>query len=114
MLGFTVVPLIGFYDGIFGPGAGSLFMLALVALAGMRILQATARTKLFNFASNIGGFVGFAVLGAVVWKVGLIMALGQILGGTLGARFAVRGGKGLIRPLLVTVCVALALRLAFS
>ncbi len=114
VLGFAIVPLIGFYDGIFGPGAGSLFMLALVALGGMKILQATARTKLFNFASNVGGFVSYALLGAVIWKVGLIMAVGQIAGGTLGARLAVKGGKNLIRPLLVTVCIAMALRLYFS
>jgi uncharacterized membrane protein YfcA len=42
------------------------------------------------------------------------MAVGQIAGGTLGARLAVTGGKGLIRPLLVTVCIAMALRLFFS
>ncbi len=113
-LGFAIVPMIGFYDGIFGPGAGSLFMLALVALGGMKILQATARTKLLNFASNVGGFVSYALLGAVIWKIGLIMAVGQIAGGTLGARLAVKGGKNLIRPLLVTVCIAMALRLYFS
>ena len=56
LFGLTIVPLIGFYDGVFGPGAGSFFMLAFVTLAGYGVLKATAHTKLLNFASNIGGF----------------------------------------------------------
>ena len=114
VIGAVFIPIAGFYDGIFGPGTGSIMMLILVALAGFSVVQATARTKLFNFASNIGGFVGFVIVGAVIWKIGLVMALGQIAGGTLGARLAVRGGARLIRPVLVTVCIAMALRLYFA
>lgn len=47
----TFVPLIGFYDGVFGPGTGSFFMLGFVALAGFGVLRAYAHTKLLNFAS---------------------------------------------------------------
>ncbi len=57
----TIVPAIGFYDGILGPGTGSFFMLAYVALAGLGVLNATAQTKLLNFASNIGAFAVFAL-----------------------------------------------------
>lgn len=111
VMGAVIIPLTGFYDGVFGPGTGSLMMLALVAFGGLSVLQATARTKLFNFASNLGGFLGFAVLGAVLWKIGLVMALGQIIGGTLGAQLAARLGARLIRPLLVTICILMALKL---
>jgi len=72
LAGFAL-PLVGLYDGIFGPGAGSFYMLMLLGLGGLGILQATAQTKLFNFASNLGGFVGFALIGAVAWKIGLAM-----------------------------------------
>lgn len=110
---FTVliVPIIGFYDGIFGPGTGSFFMLAFVALAGYGVLKATAHTKLLNFASNIGGFATFALAGAVAWKIGLVMGAMQVLGARLGARLAMRTGARLIKPLLVVTCVAMAARL---
>ncbi len=114
VMGAIIIPMTGFYDGIFGPGTGSLMMLVLVAFGGLSVLQATARTKLFNFASNLGGFLGFAILGAVLWKIGLVMALGQIAGGTLGARLATNMGARLIRPLLVTICILMALKLVFS
>lgn len=107
----TIIPLIGFYDGVFGPGTGSFFMLAFVLLAGQGMLKATAHTKALNFASNVGGFVIFASAGAMLWKVGLIMGAAQLAGAQLGARVAIAGGAKIIRPLLVVVCVAMAVRL---
>lgn len=111
LFGVTVVPAIGFYDGLFGPGTGSFFMLAFVALAGYGVLKATAHTKLLNFASNIGGLLAFAFVGAVYWKVGLVMGAAQFLGARLGAHMAMRSGAKLIKPLLVCTCVALAIKL---
>jgi uncharacterized membrane protein YfcA len=112
IFGFTVVPLIGFYDGVFGPGAGSFYMLAFVGLAGFGLLKATAHTKLLNLASNVGGMVLFALAGAVLWKVGLAMGAAQFAGAQAGSRLAMRGGARIIKPLLVIVCLALAIRLA--
>lgn len=114
LFGLTVVPLIGFYDGVFGPGTGSFFMIAFVALAGYGVLKATAHTKLLNFASNIGGFAAFAIAGAVVWQVGLMMGVMQFLGARLGAALAMRKGAAIIKPLLVTTCVLLAIRLLWD
>lgn len=111
LFGFTLVPAIGLYDGLFGPGTGSFFMLAFVALLGFGVLKATAHTKLLNFGSNIGSFVIFAFAGAVVWKVGLLMGVTQFLGARVGASLAMRVGARLIKPLLVLACVALAIRL---
>jgi uncharacterized membrane protein YfcA len=111
LFGLSLVPLIGFYDGAFGPGAGSFYMLAFVSLAGFGVLKATAHTKLLNFASNLGGFVAFAFVGVVSWKIGLMMGVASFLGARLGAGLAMRNGARLIRPLLVLVCVALAVKL---
>jgi uncharacterized membrane protein YfcA len=111
LFGLTVVPLVGFYDGVFGPGAGSFFMLAFVALAGYGVLKATAHTKLLNFASNLGGFAAFAAVGVVSWKIGLVMGVAQFLGARLGSGLAMKNGAKLIKPLLVLTCMALAVRL---
>jgi len=111
LFGLTIVPAIGLYDGLFGPGTGSFFMLAFVALLGFGVLKATAHTKLLNFGSNIGSFVIFVLAGAVVWKVGLLMGATQFLGARAGASVAMRVGAKLIKPLLVLTCVALAIRL---
>ncbi|MDY8108207.1 TSUP family transporter [Fulvimarina sp. 2208YS6-2-32] len=109
-VGFAV-PLIGAYDGLFGPGTGSFFMIAFVTLAGYGVLKATAHTKLLNFSSNIGSLIVFVFGGAVMWSVGLSMGVAQFLGARLGAATAMRFGSRLIRPLLVVTCLALAAKL---
>lgn len=111
LFGLLIVPAIGFYDGLFGPGAGSFFMLAFVSLAGYGVLKATAHTKLLNFASNLGGFATFAFAGVISWKIGLMMGICQFLGARVGAGLAMRSGAKLIKPLLVLTCVALAVKL---
>ena len=108
------VPLVGFYDGLIGPGAGSFYMIAFVTLAGYGVLKATAHTKLLNFASNIGGLIAFAVVGQPLWLIGLMMGAAQILGAVLGARAASQVGARLIKPLLVVTSTALALRLIWQ
>lgn len=114
VLTMTVVPLVAAYDGFLGPGTGSFFMLGLVVLAGLGIMQATAQAKLLNLASNLGALAVFVWFGSVWWGIGLAMAAAQVAGATLGSRFAVLKGARLIKPLLVTVSLALAARLIFQ
>ncbi|MFS4438700.1 TSUP family transporter [Paracoccaceae bacterium GXU_MW_L88] len=106
-----IPPVIGFYDGILGPGTGSFFMLAFVALGGYGILRATAHTKLLNFASNFGALVIFVIFGTPWWITGLAMGAAQWIGAQVGARLAMRVGGRIIRPLLVVTSLALALKL---
>lgn len=110
----TAVPLIAAYDGFFGPGTGSFFMLAFVMLAGFGVLKATAHTKLLNFASNIGSLAVFIPSGAMWWAVGLAMAAAQVAGASLGARLAMRVGARLIKPLLVVTSTGMAGRLLWQ
>ena len=108
----TAVPLIGAYDGFFGPGTGSFFMLAFVGLLGFGVVQATAHTKAANFASNVAGLLMLGLSGHILWPLGFAMGAAQFVGAALGARAAVLGGARLVRPLLVTICLAMSARLA--
>lgn len=100
-----VVPIIGFYDGFFGPGTGSFFSLAGVALRGQDLITATANAKALNFASNIASLTVFVLGGKVLWATGASMIAGQLLGAWLGSHAVLRGGARLIRPLIVVVCL---------
>lgn len=103
----AVVPVIGFYDGLFGPGTGSFFSLAGVALRGQNLIAATATAKVLNFASNIASLLVFIIGGKVLWAAGGTMILGQMMGAWCGAHAVVRGGTRLIRPMIVTVCLVM-------
>jgi len=105
-----VVPLIGFYDGFFGPGTGSFFTLAGVALRGQPLLQATGMAKCLNFATNLASAALFIAGGKVLWLAAGVMILGQVSGATLGSHTAIRGGARIIRPLIITVCLAMTAR----
>lgn len=107
----TVAFGVGFYDGVFGPGTGSFFMLGFVLLLGFGVVKATAHTKLLNFTSNASALVLFAVGGKIVWPVGLAMGVGQFIGAQAGSSLAVRHGARIVRPLLVAVCAGMAAKL---
>ena len=106
-----IVPPIAFYDGFFGPGAGSFYMVGFVALMGLGGVRAVAQTKLVNLASNLGALIFFAVSGHIVWAAGAAMGLAAFAGAQIGSRLALRHGARLIRPLIVLVCLAVAARL---
>ncbi len=98
------VPIIGFYDGYFGPGTGTFFSLGAVALRGIHLVQATANAKLLNFATNLASLIFFVIGGHIVWTVGIVMIIGQIIGASLGANFVVKGGAKIIRPIVILMC----------
>jgi len=109
-----VAASIGFYDGFFGPGTGSFFATTLVALRGVGLTRATARTKLFNLTSNLASVLFFALGGKILWGLGLCMAVGSMSGGWLGSHTAMKFGAKLIRPLLVVLSLALTARVLWS
>ena len=111
LFALTAAPLIGFYDGFFGPGAGSFYAVALVDLLGFNLTRATANTKLLNLTSNLAAVLAFLAGGNLVWEVGLVMAAGQFLGAKLGSHLVLTKGAGLVRPLLVTMSVILTIKL---
>jgi uncharacterized membrane protein YfcA len=106
--------VIGFYDGIFGPGTGSFLMLILVALLGFAFLQASVTAKIVNLATNLGAILVFGLNGKILWVLGLTMAIGNVMGGFLGARWALKGGSALIRKVFLVVTTLLILRLAYD
>lgn len=105
-----VVPGIGFYDGFFGPGAGSFFSFAGVALRGQTLLDATATAKALNFSANIASLVVFIFAGKIFWAAGLAMMAGQVIGAWLGAHSLFRIPTNLLRLVIVVVCIGMLCR----
>jgi len=111
LFSFTMAPLLGFYDGIFGPGVGSFFMVGFTFLCGLGLMRAMSFTKLVNASCNLGALSIFIAKGSVIWLLALAMAVAAFIGAQLGARAAVRVGPRLIKPMLIVVCLALAVKL---
>jgi uncharacterized membrane protein YfcA len=102
---------IGFYDGAIGPGTGSFFVFTLVGLLGYSFLEASAKAKLANWATNLGALLVFLPQGAIMWKVGLLIGGANLFGGYLGARTAVARGSRFVRVFFMVVVSAFIVRI---
>ena len=103
--------VIGYYDGIFGPGTGSFFIAGFVTLFGLGLTRAVGNTKVLNATSNLAALGFFIFAGDVVWIAGGAMIFGQVIGGYLGARVGMKFGAKLIKPLVVVISLTMAVRL---
>ena len=106
--------VIGFYDGIFGPGTGSFLMLILVASLGYAFITASAIAKVVNVATNVGAIMVFGINGAVIWQIGIILGVANITGAVIGARLAIKGGSTLVRKVFLIVTVALIVKVGIA
>ena len=104
---------LGFYDGIFGPGTGSFWTIALVLVMGQDFLAATGHTKVMNATSNLAALLLFVAGGQVHWLAGGVMAVGQLVGARVGAGLVVKKGTRFIRPVFLTMVALTIGRLAY-
>lgn len=103
--------VVGFYDGALGPGTGSFLVIGLVGLLGYSFLEASAKARIANVATNLAALIVFVPQGAVMWHVGLVMAACNLLGGWLGARVAVARGTGFVRIFFLLVVSGFVIRI---
>ncbi len=113
-IGAIAGAVIGFYDGIFGPGTGSFLMLILVATLGYAFITASAIAKVVNVATNVGALIVFGINGAVIWQIGIIMGFANITGAIIGSRLAIKGGSTLVRKVFLLVTIVLIVRVGIA
>lgn len=102
---------IGAYDGLLGPGTGSFLVIALVGVLGYAFLEASAQSKIVNATTNLGALIVFAIQGAPLWLLGLLVGAANITGAYLGARTAVARGSGFVRVVFLIVVAVLVVKL---
>jgi uncharacterized membrane protein YfcA len=114
VIGAIAATLIGFYDGLIGPGTGSMLMIALVAIMGFAFVGASAIAKVVNATTNLASIivVGFRI--GIMWKLGLLLGLANLLGGYAGSHLAIQKGSSFIRIFYLIVTGLLILRLGYA
>jgi hypothetical protein len=114
IIGAVAAALIGFYDGLIGPGTGTLLMIALVAIMGFAFVGASAIAKVVNATTNLASIivVGFRI--GIMWKLGLLLGVANLAGGYAGSHMAIKKGSGFIRIFYLIVTGLLILRLGYS
>jgi uncharacterized membrane protein YfcA len=106
--------LIGFYDGIFGPGTGTFLVFFLVSVIGYAFLKASGTAKLVNIATNAGAILSFQLTGNIWWQLGLLLAIANVTGAIVGSHMAIKGGSALVRKVFLAVIFLLIARVAWD
>lgn len=106
--------LCGIYDGVLGPGGGTLMLLSLVIGARLPLMVAIASSKFANVISASTALASYSISGVVHWSVGLEMAPYAFIGALLGSTLANKKAEKITRPLLVLVVVGLMIKLIFE
>ncbi|GAA1117596.1 sulfite exporter TauE/SafE family protein [Citricoccus alkalitolerans] len=106
--------VIGFYDGVLGPGTGTFLVISLVAILGYTFLQGSAQAKIVNLFTNLGAIAFFLPSGHILLGLGLVLGVANMVGGYLGARMAIRRGSGFIRIVFLVVVFVLIVKLGYD
>ena len=106
ILGGCAAFALGFYDGFFGPGAGS-FLIFVFLMLGFDFVVAAGNAKALNLASNLGAVATFLFAGSVNYVYGLSMGAAMIVGAIAGSKFAIAKGAAYVKPLFITVTTLL-------
>jgi uncharacterized membrane protein YfcA len=102
---------IGIYVGFIQAGMGILLLLGMSLIRSGDLVAANAVKNLIGFVVTLLAMLVFALHGLIDWVPALIMAAGNVLGGVVGAKLAIRKGNRLVLIFLVVVMVATGIKL---
>jgi uncharacterized protein len=105
---------IGFYDGFFGPGTGSFLVFLFIRFFGFDFLGASAVAKIVNVACNFAALLWFGYSGHLLWQLGLLMAVCNVVGSVVGSNLAIKRGSGFVRVVFLYVVAALILKTGYD
>lgn len=102
----------GLFDGMLGPGSGTLAIILCTKFMRMDLATASGNTKTMVFASTTAGTVSYVLAGTVLWEVAIPVTAVGLLGSYLGSGMAIKKGAGFIRPMMLLIAVLLMIKLA--
>lgn len=109
--GVLIGTAIGFYEGFFGPGAGSFLIFLFVRIFHFDFMRATACAKVVNMATNLGALAFFIPAGFVSFKLAIPMAVAMIAGSFAGSHLAMKGGNLWLRRIFLVLVIGLLAKL---
>jgi uncharacterized membrane protein YfcA len=105
---------LGFYDGFFGPGAGSFWTIAFIMMLGHNFVKAAGHTKAMNLASNLAGVIVFGLGGKILLAPALALGAGNLIGARFGAHLAMTRGAKFVRPVFLVMAALVAIKLIYA
>jgi hypothetical protein len=106
--------IVGFYDGFFGPGTGSFFVLGFVVILGFEFVHASAYSKVINCMTNISALIVFIRQGNYLLELAIIMSVCNITGNLIGTRLALKKGNTFVRTIFLLIVTLMIFRYGYD
>lgn len=114
LFGSLIGIAVGFYDGFFGPGTGSFFVLGFVVLLGFEFLYASAYAKVINCITNLSALIVFIKNGNYILEIAILMSVFNIIGSAIGSKIALKKGNGFVRIIFLVIVFIMILRYGYD
>ncbi len=112
--GAIVGLIVGFYDGFFGPGTGSFFVLGFVVVLGFDFVHASAYSKIINCVTNISALIVFIRQGNYLIEIAILMGISNVVGNLLGSSVALKRGNSFVRVIFLIIVVLMIIRYGYD
>jgi len=106
--------VVGFYDGFFGPGTGSFFVLGFVVILGFEFVKASAYAKVVNCITNISALIVFVKEGYYILPLAVLMAVFNIIGSYIGSHMALKRGNEFVRIIFLVIVTIMILKFGYD
>lgn len=100
----------GFYNGLIGPGTGTIMVFAFVSFLGLDFLKSSAVSKATNVAADLSSWTVLMLSGYMVWVLALPLVIGNMVGSYIGSHLAIKRGQGFVRGVFLVIVLALIAR----
>ncbi|MGO2119073.1 MAG: sulfite exporter TauE/SafE family protein [Fusobacterium sp.] len=114
IIGLIATFIISFYIGFFGPGGGSFLLFAYVKIYGFDFISASANVKATALFAAIAAVLAFIILGKIVYMYAIPLSFVMFIGGQLGAKFAIKKGAAVVRPVFILVSILTVGKMLFD
>jgi uncharacterized membrane protein YfcA len=104
----------GFYNGLIGPGTGTIMVFAFVSFLGLDFLKSSAVSKTTNVAADLSSWTVLALGGFVLWTLAIPLIIGNMIGSYIGSHMAIKRGQGFVRAVFLVIVLALIARQAWQ
>lgn len=114
LYGALIGLIVGFYDGFFGPGTGSFFVLGFVLILGFEFVTASAYSKIINCTTNVSALIVFIQQGNYLLDLATLMAICNITGSVIGSQIALKKGNSFVRLIFLAIVTLMIIRYAYD
>jgi hypothetical protein len=112
-LSIIIFFFVGVYGGFIQAGVGIIMLFVLSSVNNISLVKSNAIKVIVALIFTVSAVAVFAYNGKINWKLGLILAIGNSVGGWLASRWSVNKGDVLVKKFLIVMVVIMAIKLWF-